>query len=303
MNKILLSITMILILSLVSCTKDKSNSPEFPPAPEPPVTPENPTDYVNNFYPNEVKPASSLQCFAGAYYHKEVSSNDVWTGIEGKVVLPTIDFDQDRVNPAKPQQFLDNPSVYMGGNMGGQETDIGMTWEVIKDANGNVTADRRAFRPFMRRTKSGNQEANYDNAPAKAEYYWYPGEEITISVRIDSKGVLKFIVDGAGKHFEALYESAGYQKGYKGQFKRVNAIDQVSNEGKPVQATKTKVLNAEWKATYLYRLVDGNDVKVPMHSGRFTDMRCPDVKYFKIDATDTQKKAGAETITINGAGY
>ncbi|MDD4819847.1 MAG: hypothetical protein PHD21_03315 [Flavobacteriales bacterium] len=217
------------------------------------------------------------------------------------MILPTIAFDPNRVNPAKPKQYLDNPSVYMGGTMGGQETDIGMTWEVIKDANGNVSQDRVAFRPFMRKSGITGDAALYANAPAEARYYWYQGEEITMSVRIEQNGYLKFVVDGAGKHYETSFQCAGYRIGAKGVFKRVNAIDQVSNEGKPAQATKTVVSGSLWKNTYLYRRVDGKDVKVPMHSRRMTDMRCPDVRYFIVSSTDEQKKIGSESITIDGS--
>ncbi|QHL87603.1 hypothetical protein GU926_09185 [Nibribacter ruber] len=261
-------------------------------------------DPITTFFPNEVRPAVSSPCFAGAYYRKVMSSKDVWLGITGKVVLPSITFDPERKNPAKPQQYLDNPSVYMGGNMGGQETDIGLTWEVIRDANGNVTQDRRAFRPFLRRTSHpSGQVALYENAPAEAGYYWYPGEEVTMSVQIIGAGKLKLTIEGAGKKYEKEFAAAGYNQGSLGDFKRVNAIDQVANEGKPAQATKTKVENAIWKSTSLYRLWESKIVEVPMHSKRFTDMRCPNVSYFKIIASEDERKVGGEAININGAGY
>lgn len=292
---------IVIALSIASCSEDHVAPGEFPPGEGGGET--DSKDYVNNFYPNEVKPPKDYTVFKGAYYRKAASSVDVWTGIEGTIVLPTFQFDPNRVDPSKPLQYLDNPSVYMGGNMGGQETDIGLTWEVVKDENGVVSSEKKAFRPFMRRTKINNQESTYANAPAEAKYYWYPGETITMSVRIDSNGKLKFVVEGNGKRYETLFDAEGYTKGSKGTFKRVNAIDQVSNEGKPVQATKTQVINGQWTSSYLYRYVDNNDVKVPMHSGRYTDMRCPDSKYFKITMTESQAKMGAETITINGAGY
>ncbi|AKQ47742.1 hypothetical protein TH63_14595 [Rufibacter radiotolerans] len=271
--------------------------------PEPKVTP-TAEDPITTFFPNEVKPALSANCFSGAYYRKVVSSKDVWLGIQGKVVLPTIAFDPARINPAKPQQYLDNPSVYMGGNMGGQETDIGLTWEVIRDAQGNVTPDRKAFRPFLRRTSHvSGQPASYENAPAESGYYWYPGEEVSMSVQVVAEGKLKLIIEGAGKRFEKEFDAAGYRMGGQGDFKRVNAIDQVANEGKPVQATKTKVENAVWKETNLFRQWEGKVVSVPMHQKRFTDMRCPNINYFRIVATDEERKAGAETINISGASY
>lgn len=257
---------------------------------------------VETFFPGEVKPAANSACFPGAYYRKVVSSQDKWSGIGGKVVLPTIVFDEDRKNPNKTGQYLDNPSVYLGGTMGGQETDIGMTWEVVKDDNGNVSQARKAFRPFLRRTgyTPTGQASGYENAPAESRYYWYPGEEITISLQIVDNGKLHFTVEGAGKKFECDYTADGYRMNSIGVFKRVNAIDQVANEGKPAQNTKTRVEGSVWKETWLYRIYKSEIVKAPVHNGRFTDMRCPASAYFNITASDAELKVGAEHITIDG---
>lgn len=258
---------------------------------------------IHTFFKDEVRPSVTRSCFAGAYYRKAVSSKDIWLGIGGTVVLPQITFDADRKNPNNPEQYLDNPSVYLGGNMGGQETDIGLTWEVIKE-NGIVSQARKAFRPFLRRTSHpGGQISNYTNAPAEEQYYWYPGDKVTMSIQIVEDCKLKFIVEGAGKHFETDYDCAGYKKGNIGEFKRVNAIDQVANEGKPAQATKTRVENGKWTESYLFRMHQGKVVKAPMHKGRFSDMRCPDVRYFDIQSTDEEAGVGAEAITINGGGF
>lgn len=263
---------------------------------------DNKDDAGYEYLPGEVKPAGTLPCFAGAYYRKVVSSTDHWLGIGGKVVLPKITFDQDRKNPDKFQQYLDNPSVYLGGNANGQETDIGMTWEVIRDQNGAVTTDRRAFRPFLRRTgyQSSGQQSNYMNAPAEDRYYWYEGDEIEMSVKIVRDGWLLFTVEGMGKKFQQEYQCDGYKLDGKTEFKRVNAIDQVANEGKPVQSTKTRVENSEWKETYLYRNVNNQLTKAYMHPGRFTDMRCPSQKYHVITDSANDKTLGAEKITIDG---
>ena len=254
--------------------------------------------------PDENQPRTFIQCFQGAYYRKIVSSVDYWLGIGGTVILPEMTFDKSRINPNKPQQFLDNPSIYLGGNMDGQETDIGLTWEVIKDDNGIISDERKAFRPFMRRTAHhSGQGAVYSNAPAESKYYWYPGDKINISIQIIENHKIKFIVEGEGKKFETIFPCDGYSIGNKGEFKRVNAIDQVGNEGRPVQITQTKVENCKWENTYLYRSINNEISVVPMHAKRFTDMRCPDIKYYKIIATEEDKKIGAETININGSGY
>lgn len=254
------------------------------------------------FLPNEVKPVSQSPCFQGAYYRKAVSSKDTWLGIKGEVTLPTLNFDPDRMNPAKPKQYLDVSSIYMGGNMDGQETDIGLAWEIIRDENGNVSQERLAFRPFLRRTshKSGQQSV-YINAPAVKDYYWYPGDKVFMSVEVVQNGQLKFIVEGAGKKYETLFDCAGYTLQGTGDFKRVNAIDQVGNEGKAAQPTKTSVVNAKWSYTSLIRMQDGKKIEVPMHNGRFTSMICPDAKYFKVLQSDEDKKIGAESISIYGA--
>ena len=278
----------LLFVCFCSCGKEK-------------ITEEKSEDFFNTFFENEIRP-SAQKCFNGAYYRKAVSSMDKWLGISGTVVLPQIEFDEVRKNPNKPGQYLDNPSVYLGGNMGGQETDIGLTWEVVKE-NGIVSQERKAFRPFMRRTGHiSGQESNYSNAPAEDKYYWYPGEEVTISIQIVDDYALKFIVEGAGKRFETDYECIGYKKGNIGGFKRVNAIDQVSNEGKPVQPTQTIVKNSYWKETYLLRLYKDEVVKVNMHKGRFTDMRCPDAMYFDINASEEESMKGSENIIIDGKG-
>lgn len=257
----------------------------------------------NTFFPDEVKPDSSRPCFKGAYYRKIVSSKDKWLGIEGKVILPAIIFDSGRKNPQKQCQYLDNPSIYMGGNMNGQETDVGLTWEVIKERDGRVSKDRRAYRPFFRRSSYHAESAVWMTAPATPEYYWYPGEEVRMSVKIISPGMVELTIQGAGKEYIDSFESAGYKAGAMGEFKRVNAIDQVGNEGKDVQPTKTKVLGAIWKETNLYRTYKKKVVSVPLSPARYTDMRCPGPRFFEIISTPEGANRGAETINMNGSGF
>jgi hypothetical protein len=256
------------------------------------------------FFANEVRPDVSKPCFNGAYYRKLVSSHDKWVGINGSVVLPEIEFDKDRVNPKKPLQYLDNPSIYLGGSMGNQETDIGLAWEVIRDEKGNVSADRRAYRPFLRRTGHvSGQLAVFENAPAVKDYYWYPGEEVYMSLVVVSDKKVRFVVEGAGKKFERDFDCDGYSLKAIGEFKRVNAIDQVGREGKSVEATKTKVKNANWKFTNLFRYENGKVVEVPFHDGRYTEMLCPEVGYFSITSDTKNKFKGAELINISGVKY
>lgn len=253
---------------------------------------------------NEVLPEAQKPCFAGAYYRKLVSSHDYWRGIEGTVVLPTIVFDENRKHIKKTGQYLDNPSIYLGGSMGNQETDIGLTWEVIKEENGQVSKSRKAFRPFLRRTEhESGQKSIFENAPAQKEYYWYPGEEVKMSLLLIADKKVRFVVEGAGKKFERDFACDGYLLSAVGEFKRVNAIDQVANEGKPVQATKTKVLNAEWKETNLFRLIKNEIVAIPFKKTRYTEMMCPAANNFEVKANSNQIAKGAEVLSISGVSY
>lgn len=254
-------------------------------------------EQIKTQFTGEVLPPETSSCFAGAYYRKAVSSKDYWLGIGGTVVLPTLIYDPTRINPNKLGTYLDNASIYLGGTSDNQETDIGMTWEVIREADGSVSKERKAFRPFLRRTahRSG-QTALYKNAPATSNYYWYPGETITMSIELVEDKKLKFIVEGAGKKYEEIFEVDGYQKGFMANYKRVNAIDQVSNEGKPVQPTTAKVTGAKWLEVYLFRSINSQVVKVPMHSKRFTDMQCPAKSHFILNYGGES----AESIDIFG---
>lgn len=265
------------------------------------VKPYIPTDPVNTYFQNEITPHSQATCAQGSYYLKRTSSLDVWRGISGAVTLPFISFDSTRKNPANTRQFLDNASIYLGGNSNGQETDIGLAWEVIRDANGAVTPDRQAFRPFLRRTgyNATGQSAVYITAPAVNNFYWYPGETVSMSVKLIANGQLQFTVEGNNKKFDTTFAADGYQLNTPAIYKRVNAIDQVGNEGKPVQPTKMQVTNAKWTKTSLFRFYNDNVVEAPMHEGRYTALICPDAKYFTISASDTDKKIGSETITID----
>lgn len=250
---------------------------------------------IRAFDPNaEVPPAKTLPCFAGAYYRKAVSSFDSWTGIAGFVKLGTPQFDETRLRSEDKNQYLDNFSVYMGGNAGGKtEVDAGLTWEFTTDANGKKSEKRNAFRPFWR-TKTWNA------APAQKEFYFYPGETVQMAVLVAGPNKLRLIVsDGKAKTFQTDFDAEGFAPGVPRQFKRVNAIDQVANEGKPAQKTTAGITGAEWLQTILLRGAGADAKQIPMTAEKFTDMRCPNVN--NIVVTETDKAKGGEKIDIFGA--
>lgn len=241
----------------------------------------------------EVAPAASIPCFAGAYYRKAVSSFDVWTGIGGVVKLGTPTVDENRLG-AETKQPLDNFSVYMGGNAGGKsEVDAGLSWEFTLDKGGKRSGRRNAFRPFWR-TKTWNA------APDKPEFYFYPGETVQMAVLVTGVNKLRLIIsDGKTKTFQTDFDAEGFTSGIPRQFKRVNAIDQVANEGKPAQKTTAQVVGAEWLSTVLLRGAGAQAKQVPLAPEKFTDMRCPNQN--NIVVTTSDKAKGAEKIDIFGA--
>lgn len=254
----------------------------------------------------EILPEPSLPCFPGAYYRKAVSSFDTWTGIEGTITLPQLELDPSRVKPTG--RFLDNPSIYMGGRSGSQEIDAGLTWEVIRETNGSVSAVAKAFRPFWR----NNQ---WHNAPAVPDYYYYPGDTVRMSCRTVEEGRLALTVELLARSgtvaseeilevtqpisvFTTVFDTSSFGPGKIQQFKRVNAIDQSGNEGQPVQPTKARVAKAMWHEVSLWRA----DQRLPFTPMRFTDMRCPLPDHFVI-VSATDSSLGAETISISGEGF
>ena len=241
----------------------------------------------------EVPPAASLPCFPGAYYRKAVSSFDGWTGIVGIIRLGTPKFDENRLDE-KDKQPLDNFSVYMGGRAGTQEIDAGLTWEFTKDENGKLSERRNAFRPFWR-------NETWNSAPAEKQFYWYPGDTVQMAVLVAAPGKLRLVIADAAPNpkrvFQTEFDAKGFAPNVPRQFKRVNAIDQRRNEGKPVQATKAEITGAEWLRTILMRGAGTEAKQIPMDKTRFTDMRCPAANVF-VSATDAAK--GAEKIDIFG---
>lgn len=242
----------------------------------------------------EVAPMATVPCFDGAHYRKAVSSYDSWTGIAGFVRLGTPKVDETRMGE-KTKQPLDNFSVYMGGNSGGKfEVDAGLTWEFTVDESGKKSERRNAFRPFWRTQKAGD----WNSAPAKKEFYFYPGETVQMAILVAGPKKLRLVVsDGKGKTFQTDFDAEGFVAGAPRQFKRVNAIDQVGNEGKPVLTTKAEIAGSEWMQTVLLRGEGAAAQQLAMNASRFTDMRCTNGT---VTVTTTDAAKGAEKIDLFG---
>ncbi len=243
-------------------------------------------------------PDKSRDCFAGAYYRKAVTSVDRWDGIEGVITLPEPRFDPARFDEARAR-FLDNPSVYMGGRCGEQEIDCGLTWAPIRLEDGTTTKEGRAFRPFWRNAK-------WFNGPLDPEYYFHPGDRVRMRCQVIAPGKLEMELRALSRNpdkpgiqypgavFTIVFDAPGFSPGTLQEFKRVNAIDQVANEGKPVQPTETVINGAAWADVILFSA----GARIPFTAARYTDMRCPTPENVQVEP-DPADPSG-ERITIRG---
>jgi hypothetical protein len=132
-------------------------------------------------------------------------------GLTGVAVLPQVSFDPSRVK--SDGDPLDAPSVYMGGNAGGKESDVGLSWDRVylfpsgapqytdspngtsdgnpahqfhkvngqwvdgngKPANPGTLTPDHAFRPFWRTTNCGANQWNNADINGKPKTGMTPG--------------------------------------------------------------------------------------------------------------------------------
>ncbi len=120
-----------------------------------------------------------------------------------------------------------------------------------------------------------------------------------MAVLVAGPNKLRLIIsDGKSKTFQTEFGAEGFAPNIPRQFKRVNAIDQVANEGKPVQPTRAEITGAEWLNTVLLRGAGADAKQIPLDKTRYTDMRCANESHIVVTTTDAAK--GAEKIDIYG---
>lgn len=261
----------------------------------------------------EIQKPQSFRCFPGAWYYKSLSAKDKWLGIEGIVRLPLFIPDEERYEiiddnfsrSKKYKKYLDTPSVYVGGSSD-FETDIGFAW-FRGVVNGEVTDDKITFRPFWRYIylSEGKEKNEYKSTElAQSEYYFFPGDEVKINVICTEKDYLQLRIELVKPTDIPKYQNirnslpketavfltdkipAPGNGHHHSEYKRVNAIDQYHNEGKPTSNTKAQVLESVWKEVYLYREVDNKLVKVPFTEERYVKMLCPEPNAFCVTTLD-----------------
>lgn len=289
---------------------------------------------------NETSKPATPACFAGAVYRKVFSNRDQWLGIETIVTLPLFVPDPLRIDQSRPTLYLDNASVYLGGNAY-NESDVGVSWMIghISATNPGVSRSGVAFRPFWRyittqESCTNNNCFRHAHVTNYATYY-FPGDKLRISVFSTRPNYLQMRVEileltthpdyinhrknvyQLADDFPRVFISDEFHSAGVGvvntEYKRVNALDQVANEGKPTLNTNARSENTKWHEVYLYRRIDGELVKVPMTSNRAAYMACPSgtnvngnfAQAFQISSVGVDVFLGGEVVTIapnNGTG-
>lgn len=320
------TITITAILYLDSNMLEKSFDIIIPQAPDySPVNYWHKAPLFLETINNEIFPGR-LSEFAGAIYRKCVSSRDYWLGIEVVVTLPEFIPDEKRkgVSPydSSAYRYLDNASIYLGGNSSA-ESDVGLTWSVGANFAGTAVnySESIAYRPFWRYIDSGKN--TYMNAAWRDTcYYYYPGDTIRMSVFSTKANYLQLRIElleettipkyaqrranyNLGSNYSKVFVSPEFpSKGMgvnKAEFKRVVALDQVGNEGKPTQPTNAQNANCIFREVYLYREINNQIYKVPMTTQRFAYCNAPssfsNAHIVSYDGVD--KNLGGEIITLS----
>ena len=152
--------------------------------------------------------------------------------------------------------------------------------------------------------------------PSFTEYYYLPGDKLRLSltspkphylvlkIEVLEVSVLDYSVNFRSTYnlkkpenfTSPLISSPGHGTSMIKTYKRVNAIDQVANEGKEAIMTNTTIKNAIWHECYLHYLEDGQMYKTPFNNNISVTMSCPDSRAFLID--EINDKTGGQKITI-----
>lgn len=212
---------------------------------------------------------SRLNAFPGAYYYKIASSLWNWSGIEGTITLGQPQTDAKR--RGKHGNALDGFSIYMGGRSGRREIDAGLSWNYVRDENGDVDKSQKAWRPFFR-----NAEWHWIG---HGQTYWKPGETVSMVLTIAGPNKLRITISDEGPNpkraVSAIFPASGFSFDRSVQFKRVNAIDQKGREGKSVVPTNASVEDSIWLDTNLIFRSKGRRMYAPMDAARRSIVESP----------------------------
>lgn len=284
---------------------------------------------------DEVEKPIAPNCFLGAYYHKVFSARDKWEGIEGTIILPEANinrFNEEGDNLDVSSIYMGGLAKYESdvglalmkvylkdGSLSPKALSFRPFWRYItdqeNDASGYDVENGRYYSSLNLTPNASTSNCYAQYIPSFSEYYYLPGDKVKIvisypkedfmmlTVELIEKSNLEYSVNLRKENnwkdpetFKSPLFSSPIGDYSKREFKRVNAIDQRSNEGKNIIPTKTTVLNAKWESVYLHRTIDGVKYLVPFNSERSATMNCPEENMFNVSKIDN--KTGATVVNI-----
>ncbi|WP_162163986.1 hypothetical protein [Acholeplasma hippikon] len=188
------------------------------------------------------------------------------------------------------------------------------------DAGSYDLANGRNYSATILNDKNGIKNVYAMYHPSFSEYYYLPGDRLRMSLTSPKPDylVLKIEVLEVSKlpysvEFRKKYNlketkdftspmmsSPGHGTNMLKTYKRVNAIDQVSNEGKEAIVSNTVIENAIWENCYLLYEENGIIYQTPMNEEIAVEMSCPNVKGFIVSELNIE--TGGQKITIRPKG-
>lgn len=269
-------------------------------------------EFKNIQIPSE-KPMEKLRCFAGAWYHKTVTSRKMWLGIETTITLPEFIPDEQRQEETvlagkNIMRYLDTPSVYLGSSSD-YENDIGFGFFHGK-VDGELSEGKITFRPFWRNIylENGKEVNTYKGSLIDdTQYYFFPGDKVKVSLVCLKAEYLTLIISLLEptniEPFKTIRTKLNPPKVFRiddilapgngirdTEYKIVNAIDQYHNEGKPTQNTKAKAINCIFHETNLFIEDNSSLIKVPFFKQENQVLLCPKTKGFVVENIENAKK-------------
>lgn len=194
-------------------------------------------------------------------------------------------------------------------------------WRYITDEDGDIGPydyeHGRNYSVSMLSNNNGVKNCYAQYSPNFTEYYYLPGDKLRMSIFSPKPNYMQMKIEvlevsaisssvelrkanqwREPKDFiSPVFSSPGHGTNIPKEYKRVNAIDQVSNEGKPSIDTQTKISSAIWHDCYLYYAENNETYLVPLNEERSYMMNCPNPNRFTYESID--KKTGGSIVTLH----
>lgn len=198
-------------------------------------------------------------------------------------------------------------------------------WRYITDKEDDDSGaydldEKRMYQATVISSHNGIKNIYAQYHPSITEHYYLPGDKLSVSlisrkkdflqlkIRVIEKSNLLYSIKLREKYnlqnpkdfVSPLISSPGHGVNNDVTFKRVNAIDQVGNEGKTAIMTDSVVADAIWDSCMLVYKEDDIVYKTPLNDEISVTMDCPNPSAFIT--TPINRKNGGQHITIKPRG-